>query len=137
VKAGTAVVLTLAAAAAAAFLYPYDRTVFCLWAVLAHLALTKRHTGARRFVTWTLVFALPLLGIHGILNASYPVTAQFPLGIPYRADGAAFAIGQASLVMTMFVPALYWLSVQRDSIIAFLCRLPISPSMAAPHRRNR
>lgn len=131
-KPGTALIATVVAIVVVVVGGPWPRLSFCTAAALAHWFICLRSTGIVRFSIWIALFAGPLFLIHATLNANFPATGVVLSIIPYRATGAMFALEQASLVMTMFVPALYWLSVPREGVIALVSRLPISPPSAAP-----
>jgi hypothetical protein len=131
-KPVTALVMTMAAAVAAAAFDSSARAIFCVGAVVGHIFITRRLRGGTQFLLWGIVFALPLLIMHAILNPAYPITGKVVGVVPWRDSGLAFATRQVSLVMTLFVPALYWLAVSREGVIALLCRLPISPAAAVP-----
>ena len=130
-KPATALAMTAAATVAAAF-DSGTRAIFCTGALVAHILITRRLSGATQFFIWGIAFALPLVVIHAVLNPAYPVTDEIVWGVPLRSNGLAFAIRQVSVVMTLFVPALYWFAVSREGVIALLCRLPISPAAAVP-----
>ena len=129
-KAGTALIATVAAVCAAPA-GVITRFLCSVAALTAYAVIARNPDGLRTFAGWSLFFTLPLLAIHAVANPAFAVSAELPLGVPYRADGASFAIGQASLIMTLFVPALFWLSVPRDGVIAALARLPLPAPVAA------
>ena len=131
-RPATAIAMTMAAAIAAVAYNSDTRAIFCAGALVAHILITRRLSGANQFFIWGIAFALPLVVIHAVLNPAYPLTGEIVGGVPLRNNGLEFAIQQVSVVMTLFVPALYWLAVSRESVIALICRLPISPAAAVP-----
>lgn len=90
------------------------------------LLLALRRDGpllGRRLIAWTAPFILPLIVVHGALNAQFPVTSWWLDMIPIRSAGVAFGSDLAVRVVLFSVVAAYWLSVDRDAMVEALIRL--------------
>lgn len=89
------------------------------------LLLAQHREGSRlgrRLIAWTAPFVLPLIVIHGVLNAQFPVTSWWLDTIPIRSAGLAFGNDLAVRVLLFSVVAAYWLSVDRDDMVEALMR---------------
>ncbi len=96
-------------------------------ALLILLLLVVQHgEGARlgrRLLAWTWPFVLPLLLVHGVLNAQFPITSWWLDLVPIRGTGLAFGYDLGVRVLLFSVVAAYWLSVDRDAMVEALIRL--------------
>jgi energy-coupling factor transporter transmembrane protein EcfT len=97
-----------------------------IWLSLALcLVLALWARDARRMVIaakWSLPFALPLLAVHGILNANYPVTQRWGI-VPLREQGIEFGL-VTGLRLWIFAMAIAFLSsVGAQQLLAYLYAL--------------
>ena len=77
----------------------------------------------RRMLAWTAPMVLPLLLVHGVLNAQFPVTSWWLDIVPIRGAGLVFGYDLAVRVLLFSVVAAYWLSVDSDALVEALLRL--------------
>ncbi len=90
------------------------------------LLLAGRGNGVRlgrRLIAWTVPFVLPLIVVHGVLNAQFPITSWWLDTIPIRSAGLAFGSALAVRVLLFSVVAAHWLLVDRDTMVEALLRL--------------
>lgn len=90
------------------------------------LLLARRGDRSRlgpRLIAWTAPFIMPLIVVHGVLNAQFPVTSWWLDMIPIRSAGLTFGSDLAVRILLFSVVAAYWLSVDRDAMVEALIRL--------------
>ena len=95
-------------------------------AMILLLLWTQRGSENRLGVTlikWSIPFILPLILIHGILNAGFP--ADFWVGgiIPIRPGGLAFGYSIAIKVVILSVVGGFSISVSQDDLVESMIRL--------------
>jgi energy-coupling factor transport system permease protein len=115
----TALAASVAAIVAAIVLPPLEAVSYAALASVSYCLITRNVRGLRRFIGWSLAFAVPLILMHGVLNAQYPITTRL-LILPIREAGLDFGAAQAARILCLFVPALYWSAVNRMSVIEIL-----------------
>lgn len=92
--------------------------------VVACLVLATWARDASRMMVaakWSLPFVLPLLLVHGILNANYPVT-QVWCFVPLRAAGIEFALETGLRLWVFAITIAFLSSVGAQQIVACLYR---------------
>jgi energy-coupling factor transporter transmembrane protein EcfT len=77
-------------------------------------------------VKWCLPFAIPLLLVHGVLNAGFPADRWYLGFLPFRPAGFRFG-ATISLHVTLFATvAAYWMSTRRDDVVDDLVNLRLA-----------
>jgi len=71
----------------------------------------------RLAVGFTLPFALPLLAVHGILNANFAVSARLFGGVPIRSAGMDYALVISLRILVLSCAAVIWRFVDPDRLM--------------------
>ncbi len=82
----------------------------------------NRARSAATFFRWTVPFVLPLLLIHGVVNANYPARTWIVDLIPWRPEGFRFGFGISLNLLLFSTIGAYWLTVSRDDVTDDLVR---------------
>ena len=114
-------------------------TLAAIWVLKSSLSLTiytgllililigsQRGSGnlmAGRLLKWTIPFVVPLILIHGLLNATFPVSLWFWDVLPVRLDGLNFGYIMSVRVILLSTVAGFLVSILRDDFVESLIRL--------------
>jgi energy-coupling factor transporter transmembrane protein EcfT len=101
-----------------------------LYAALLSLALvfsTRRLGPLWIIAKWVLPFLVPLLIIHGFLNASFPANYWLFDFLPLRKEGLEYGVAVSLNVLVLAQVAIFWLQTSQDEVVeAFIrMRLPL------------
>jgi energy-coupling factor transporter transmembrane protein EcfT len=78
-------------------------------------------------VKWVLPFAVPLLLVHGVLNAGFPADRWYFGFLPLREAGLRYGATVSLHVALLATVAAYWMNTRRDDVVDDLVslRLPL------------
>lgn len=94
-------------------------------AMIGSTLLSRSVASVRQTLKLSLVFVIPLVLIHTVLNPEFSVTFWF-YHIPLRLVGLVFALSIAFRVVAIIAVGTMWLRVDRDDFAADLLRANIS-----------
>jgi len=97
-----------------------------MYAGLATIALIIQLQNARVAVVmikWCLPFVVPLLFVHGVMNASYPTAYWLMDVIPWRPTGFRYGVIVSLHFIVIATIAAYWLHTERDDLVDALIRM--------------
>ncbi len=114
-------------------------TFVAIWVLQSQLSLTiytallililigsQRGSGnlmAGRLLKWTIPFVVPLIVIHGLLNATFPISIWLWDAVPLRFDGLRFGYIMSVRVVLLSTVAGFLVSILRDDFVESLIRL--------------
>lgn len=122
----SAIVATLCCATTAAIVR--SNAVLTVYTIVMILLLLWTQRGSERplgvtLIKWTIPFVLPLILMHGILNAGFPADYWAGGIIPIRLGGLAFGYSIATKIVILSVVGGFWISVSQDDLVESMIRL--------------